>query len=60
MMRLKLLHRRAASLIMTEACGTTSRKMMKVGGASSHIIKVCGATKSNSSNYPQYACTRGL
>ena len=32
------------NLIMTEACGATNNKMMKVGGATSSMMKVCGAT----------------
>ena len=30
--------------LMTEACGATNHKMMKVGGATSSMMKVCGAT----------------
>ena len=32
------------NLIMTEACDATNHKMMKVGGATSSMMKVCGAT----------------
>ena len=34
----------AQNLIMTEACGATNHKMMKVGGATSSMMKMCGAT----------------
>ena len=32
--------------MMTEACGATNCTMMEVGKAISHMMKVCGATKS--------------
>ena len=34
------------NLMMTEACGATNCTMMKVGGAISPMMKVCGAIKS--------------
>ena len=39
------------NLMMTEACGATNFTMMKVGGATSSIMKMHGATKSKSRNY---------
>ena len=36
---------------MTEACGATSCTMMEVGGAANSLMKVRGATNSNSRNY---------
>ena len=33
------------NLMMTEACGATNRTMIEVGGATSSMMKVCGATK---------------
>ena len=32
------------NLMMTEACGATNHAMMEVGGATSSMMKVCGAT----------------
>ena len=37
--------------MMTEACGATNHTMMVVGGATSSMMKVCGATKILSFNY---------
>ena len=37
--------------MMTEVCGATSCIMMEVGGATNSMMKVHGATKSNSRNY---------
>ena len=31
--------------MMTEACGATNHTKMEVGGATSSMMKVCGATK---------------
>ena len=39
------------NLMMTEACGATNCTMMEVGRATSTMMKVRGATKSNSRNY---------
>ena len=39
------------NLMMTEACGATNCTMMEVGRATSSMMKVHGATKSNSRNY---------
>ena len=39
------------NIMMTEACGVTNCTMMEVGGATSSMMKVRGATKSNSRNY---------
>ena len=36
--------------MMTVVCGAISRLIMEVGGATSHMMKVSRATKSNSSN----------
>ena len=36
--------------MMTEACGATNCTVMKVGGATSSMMKVCGSTKSTLSN----------
>ena len=41
----------ATNLMMTEVCGATCRIMMEVGRATSSMMKMRGATKSNSSNY---------
>ena len=38
------------NLMMTEACGATNLTTMEVGGATSSMMKVCGATKINLSN----------
>ena len=37
--------------MMTEASGATNCTMMEVGGATSSMMKVRGATNSNSRNY---------
>ena len=37
--------------MMTEACGATNCTMMEVGGATISMMKVRGATNSNSRNY---------
>ena len=36
--------------MMTEVCGATNCIMMEVGGATGSMMKVRGATKSNSRN----------
>ena len=38
------------NLMMTGACGSTNRTMMEVEGATSSMMKVCGATKITLSN----------
>ena len=37
--------------MMTEASGATNCTIVEVGGATSSMMKVLGATKSNSRNY---------
>ena len=39
------------NLMMTEACGATNCTMMEVSRATSSMMKVRGATKSNLRNY---------
>ena len=39
------------NLITTEACSVTYCTMLEMGGATSNMMKVRGATKSNSRNY---------
>ena len=40
--------------MMTEACGATNYTMMEVGGATSRMMKVCGATINTLSNSVRY------
>ena len=44
--------------MMTEACGATNCIMMEVGGATSSMMKMRRATKSNSRNFKEILSLR--